>query len=372
MRRSLQWTLGTALVTLTLVVPLAGVEVGGASSHEQPALLARAGTSSEVYVVATTGCGGPKCASLYRTAVDASHFNHVTMPPVMSESSAVTGTTLVKLIFANESDGYAEVGKAYPLKLYVTFDGARTWRQVALPSKSDLLNLDVTSNLVYATTAQCPVKNGNCTTYRVWRSSLTVHHWTELPALWTTGTGPKDTYYGPDVSAFGDTVWELETGFQKITLWTSHNEGRTFSRVNAPDLVSVAGCDLTPASSSDLWAECPTGMEVAFLDSHDGGEQWHHISQGVFSGTGGGDFDPISSRVAYLDYGLVSIRGMNLFRISEGGLHPTAVDNLKCTNVSLLFTSENDGLADCSKNYTADQLERTFDGGTAWQVVSLP
>jgi hypothetical protein len=76
--------------------------------------------------------------------------------------------------------------------------------------------------------------------------------------------------------------------------------------------------------------------------------------------------------VAYLDYGLVNIRGSNLFRITDGGLHPSAVDDLKCTNVSLLFISESDGLADCLKNDTASQLERTVDGGSSWKSVSLP
>jgi hypothetical protein len=194
-----------------------------------------------------------------------------------------------------------------------------------------------------------------------------------LPALWKTGTGPKDNYYGPDVSALGDMLWELETGYQRTTLWISHDEGRRFSRINAPDLASVAGCSLTPTSLNDLWAECPTGLEVSFLDSHSAGQQWHPISRYVFSGTGGGAFDPISTNVAYLDYGLVNIKGDNLFRITDGGLIPIAVDNLKCTNVSLLFTSESEGLADCLKNFTPNQkLERTVDGGSKWQVVSLP
>ncbi len=304
--------------------------------------------------------------------MDATTFTPVSAPPIEGEEGGIANTTLSRLVFANPSDGYAVVGRNYPLKLYATSNGAKTWRLVGLPSTSDLLNLTVTSSLVYATTAKCPAQDGNCGDYRVWRSSLTLQHWTELPALWTTGSGPKDNYYGPDVSAIGDTVWELETGFQKITLWTSHNEGRTFSRVNAPDLGSVAGCSLTPESMNDLWAECPTGMEVAFLVSHDAGQQWHHISQGLFSGTGGGSFDPISSQVAYLDYGLVKIRGSNLFRLSDGGLVPSAVDDLKCSNVSILFTSVSKGLADCGKNFTSSELERTINGGSSWKSVALP
>jgi hypothetical protein len=362
------------MFAVSLLVSLATASVASASTNgrEQPALLAQAGTSSTVYLVTSTGCLSPSCLRMYRTTAGASTFTPVTAPPVKGERQGIANTTLSRLVFANVNDGYAEVGRSFPLALYATSNGAKSWRQVTLPSRDDLLGITVTSALVYITMANCSSKKGNCSQYRVWRSSLAARHWTVLPSLWTTGSGPKDNYYGPDVAAFANTVWELETGYQKVNLWISHDKGRTFSHVATPDLVSVAGCSLMPMSLTNLWAECPTGMDVSFLDSHDGGAQWHPFTRGIFSGTGGGDFDPISSNVAYLDYGIVNIRGSNLFRIADGGLRPTAVDSLKCTNISLLFTNESDGLADCDTNYTSNQLLRTADGGSHWESVPLP
>jgi hypothetical protein len=375
MKRLVRLGLCTGVCMVTLAASLVGMAEPAASAHsahEQPALLVRAGTSNDVYLVTSTGCVGAKCMRLYRTTVHASHFTQVSAPPVQGENGGIANTTLVRLVFANEDIGYAEVGRDYPIKLYETLNGARTWRQVALPSKTDLLNIAVTSDFVYATTARCRNSEGNCIDYRVWRSSLALHHWSELPTLWRTGTGPTETYYGPIVSALGHTVWEQETGNKNVYLWTSHNEGRTFSRVTTAALASVAGCYLTPTSTLDMWAECPTGLEVSFFDSHDGGAQWNSISRYTFSGTGGGTLDPISPEIAYLDYGLVSVHRYNFFRLTDGGSHVTVVAKLRCSSVSLLFTNTSDGLADCGENYTSYQLERTIDGGSSWRKVSLP
>lgn len=339
---------------------------------EQPALLVRAGTTSEIYLVASTGCVAAKCLRIYRTTIDASHFVKVSAPPVEGEKGGIAETTLVRLVFANADDGYAEVGSENPLHLYATANGARSWRQVTLPPNTDLLSMDVSSNALYATTARCSLSGNQCNKYRVWRTSLSAKKWTLLPRLWVTGTGPKDNYYGPLVSVKGNTVWEVENGYKSVHLWTSHDAGRTFSRISTPALASVAGCYLTPMTNLDIWAECPTGMEVSFLYSHDGGARWGAISRDVFSGTGGGTFEPVSSELAYLDYGLVNVKRYNLFRISDGGMRASAVDDLACTSVSLLFTNTSDGLADCAKNYTSSRLERTNDGGSSWRRVSLP
>jgi hypothetical protein len=112
-------------------------------------------------------------------------------------------------------------------------------------------------------------------------------------------------------------------------------------------------------------------MQISIWHSSDGGAAWNSVSQSQFSGTGGGAFDPVTGSVAYLDYGGVQAKG-DFVRLSDGGRVATTIGELKCTNVSLLFTSQNDGLASCGKNYTSVQLERTIDGGSHWESVSLP
>jgi photosystem II stability/assembly factor-like uncharacterized protein len=297
---------------------------------------------------------------MWRTDGGGAGFDRRTAPPVTEVAGAAAGS-LDRMVFANPSDGFAVVGEG-TLKLYATTDGARSWHRITVPEQ-EWSGLSVTAHSIFVTTDHCTKRSVICNDYRVWKASLAGVHWTELPVLWRTGSAPKDTYYGPSVAAYGNTVWELETAYMAVYLWTSHNGGRTFSRRLEQKLESVAGCELLPMTGDDLWAQCPTGMQVSFLESSDGGVTWHAVSQHQYSGTGGGVFDPVSSSLAYLDYG-VSYGPPNLFRLQRGG-EETAVGELKCAE-SMVFTSERDGLAICERNASDYSLVRTTDGGTHW------
>jgi hypothetical protein len=192
--------------------------------------------------------------------------------------------------------------------------------------------------------------------------------------LWKTGTGPKETYYGPSLAAYGSTVWELQTGSETY-LWTSHNNGRTFSRVELkfPELVSVSGCTITPMSLVSMWAQCPTGMQESFWHSENGGAIWSLASPDKFQfmGTGGGTFDSITSNVAVLDFGPLGYNP-DLYRISEGGTRFTPIGEVRCSSAyPIIFTNVSDGLMVCGFNSTT-LVRRTSDGGATWRNVLLP
>jgi hypothetical protein len=276
--------------------------------------------------------------------------------------------SLDRLVFANLKDGFAVVGES-TLKLYATTNGARSWHEVT-PPRTSWYGLVVTANAILVTTDKCTQHGDSCGDFHEWRSSLKGVHWSELPQLWQTGSGAKDNYYGPSVAAFANVVWEQELSYMATYLWISHDGGEHFTRIPAPKLGSVAGCQFTPMSALELWAQCPTGMEVSFFHSSDGGVQWTHVPQSQFSGTGGGAFDPVSSEVAYLDYGLAG-NGRNLVQVRGGGDRTTNVGELNCTDVSLNFTGVADGLAVCVHNYATYELLRTTDGGTQWSHVVL-
>jgi hypothetical protein len=113
-------------------------------------------------------------------------------------------------------------------------------------------------------------------------------------------------------------------------------------------------------------------MQMSFLYSHDVGVHWTRVQQSQFMGTAGGAFDPVSSTLAYLDYGQDS-GPQNLVRLTDGGRRASAVANLKCASVpSLVFTNATEGLMLCNLNYTSIQLRRTNDGGASWRTVELP
>jgi hypothetical protein len=328
-----------------------------------PRLVVRVPGSSTLYLVTEGTCSKRFCLQMWRSGDTGKSFVRRAAPPVVAETGSVAGS-LDRLVFANAIDGFAIVGKDAGT-LYATTNGARSWHRITtIPAKrwSDLV---VTAHSILVTTERCTRRTGFCTDFRVWRSGLTARDWSVLPTLWRTGRGPKDVYYGPSVAAFGENVWEQETAYMATYLWISHDDGRTFARLSAPQLGSVAGCDFFPMSTVELWAECPTGMQVSFWHSSDGGVRWTRVSQSQFFGTGGGDFDPVSNSSAYLDYG-AAIRVPNLVRLTDDGRTSTRVGELPCAQVSLTFTSNMDGLAICGQNDSSYTLLRTTDGGAKW------
>ncbi|MHB1210486.1 MAG: beta propeller repeat protein [Acidimicrobiales bacterium] len=364
--------LAATLVALTSFI-FSTNALASTPSTQTPVLLVRAGSSEVFYVVTTSGCKTPACLRMYRTNSDATKFTRVTAPPVTREQGGTAGTTLDHVVFANANDGYATVGTYSPSALYVTTNGARTWRRV-MRAKDLVISVAVTSSEIFVTSVSCHPRSLVCGQYTTRRASLKANDWFTLPRLWKTGTSPKETYYGPSLAAYGSTVWEIQTG-PKTYLWTSHNNGRTFSRAQEkfPELVSVSGCTITPMSLISLWAQCPTGMQESFWHSEDGGATWSLASPDKFQfmGTGGGAFDAITSSVAVLDYGAVATPP-DLYRISEGGTRFTPIGEVRCSSASpMIFTNISDGLMICGLNSTT-LVRRTSNEGATWENVLLP
>ena len=310
---------------------------------------------------------------MYRTNVDATAIVRVATPPVSPERGGLGGTTLDRIVFANALDGYATTGASSPSTLYVTTDGARTWRRVM--HASDLsISVVATSDEIFVTTYTCRRPAIACGQYTTRRASLTARSWVTLPRLWAIGTASGESYYGPSLAASGRTVWELQTG-PRSSLWISHDDGRTFARVllRFPELVSVAGCAITPMSTVSLWAACPTGMEESFWHSANGGASWSAASPArlEFSGTGGGAFDPVTPDVAMLDYGPDG-PSPDLYRISGGGSGFSPIGEVRCLNADpIIFVDPSHGLMLCGLDLTSS-LRRTSDGGVTWVDVRLP
>jgi hypothetical protein len=296
------------------------------------------------------------------------------MPPVKRAQGAPAGT-LNELVFANANDGYAVIGTNRGT-LYATFNGARTWHKEKDPARQGLGDLTTSSSELYAVTSHCSKQeNGNtgCTDYRLLRSPLTSFTWSSSPI--PNGRKYPWGYLG-NVAAYGNDVW-LTEGAKWSLIAMSHNEGVTFATSSSRPLISVAGCQLTAASSMDLWAQCPTGMQVSFAYSSDGRAHWSTVPTNQFMGTGGGYFDPVSNNLAYLEYGMT----LPLERVTTDGSHitETHVGVLSCSRVdssidALVFTNRMDGLSICDPGdtWTDAQVERTTDGGTTWRQVKLP
>jgi hypothetical protein len=356
------------LSSVVLLETLAGAPNGTSTTQNPvtPLLLARALGTRTVYVVGSGTCAKSTCLQLYRTNDGDTRYTLVAMPPVSAIANQGTGS-LERLVFANASDGYALEGAPAPTSLYATTNGATTWHPVKIPTGDSVYGFTVTRNALYAVFAHCTRANQACRDYRLVHSTLGATHWTgvSIPVAQFYDGGFVGT-----IGAAGGNVWLSEQPTGRPLLLISHNGGGTFAKSWPSRLASVSGCNLTAESSQRIWAECPTGMMVAFHYSSDAGRGWANIPQTQFFGTGGGFFAPITETFAYIDYGGAV---PNIYRINVPANRETPVGELACTNVaSAVFVDILHGLAICVKSSTRSYLERTEDGGATWQRVGLP
>lgn len=362
------------LATFTLA-PLVGRDIPAGGSSRLPLStleISQVRSSNVVYVLATTGCAQPSCLRLIRTTVSATSFTSANLPPIGALRGQLAGT-LDSIQFANVHDGYAIVGETGPTSLYVTLDGARTWRKVIIEKGARTLGLTTTANGLYAITGICSSSGVSCHGYRIARSSLRATSWSS--SLMPIGRSPKTGLWGfPYVpAAYANEVWISEQPPGAAVIFYSRNGGRTFRKLTTPKLGSVNACGLIPESAIALWAVCPTGMQESFFFSSDAGSSWTQVPQQQFMGTGGGYFDPVSTTLAYLDYGATR----PLLRISTSGPVATKVGVLSCSTINssvngLIFTNTRDGLALClaGDDPAAGRLEKTTNGGRTWTDVS--
>lgn len=346
-------------------------DINAATTRSAPAVQMLTGVAGTplVYVVSkhTVGCTHEPCLQLLRTSDNGIHFTTLHLPPLAFVSRNPLGN-LSQLFFANSMDGYAFLNATYPSKMYVTVDGAASWHRESIAPGDVIVQLATAHHELYAVIAHCS-KTRVCTDYRIARSSLTANKWT----IQTLPAPLNKSFFA--LAAYDANVWENRQGPRTSLLYSSNDQGRTFTRLSAPLLASVSACDLTSSSPTVLWAECPTGMLVSFFYSGDAGAHWNSVSRYEFSGTGGGAFDPVSSSLAYLDFGPFTSRAKDLYRITNSGHTMTPVGNLACRSVNgLVFSDAEHGLAICDENYSvaSTYLLRSSDGGATWSKVILP
>ena len=364
-------------ILLSLAVPFSYMVANPASASSTspsptqmtPVTLARVPGTAIVYLMGYVKCGPKLCLRLARTTDNGATFTAVTPPPVAG-GTQVQYVNSYELVFANPEVGFAEVGLVSPSRFYVTFNGAKTWQKEKMPFGNRIEGFATTSKNVYAVTANFEKKlnegDGGNKDYRLAQSSLTSLRWSSTPI-------PNSNYtwgfLGP-IAAFGSNVWISEQRSHDL-LVRSHNSGKTLTTLLLPypALASTAGCALTATSLVTLWAQCPTGMDIQFYYSDDGGARWTLIDPvSQISGTGGAYFDPVSSNLGYLDVGL---QHDDLYRITNDARSATLVGTSKGAEV-LVFTSEADGLALYGGNYNPpSRIFRTTNGGATWTRVTI-
>jgi hypothetical protein len=358
-----------AIVTICFILVYTDNAATASQSRPVPLLLTGVTGTPLAFVVSAKNvdCASRGCLQLQRTNDNGATFTSLHLPPI----SDVKGNlgNLGEMIFANSIDGYASIDVGKSFVWYATTDGAMNWHRENVPPGDSIMQLVPTHNELYAVIAKC-VKKYTCTDFRIAHSPLTDNKWT-IEAI------PKPLFKGNfALDVYNADVWANLQGSKSPLLFISTDQGRTFSESSTSPLASVSACNLTPMSPTTVWAECPTGMLVSFLYSSDAGVHWISVSKYTYAGTGGGAFDPVSSSLAYLNFGTFTTRGKDLYAITNSGHRMTAVGNLACTSTNdLVFSNAIHGLTICQKNSTASSstyLLRTSDGGMSWTKLTLP
>jgi hypothetical protein len=362
-----------ALVLLVLLLSTLSVTSGHAealpvaSSRMNPVFLARAGTSSVVFVLLSEQCGHHTCFRLERTSDGGQSFSMVETPPI---AGALPTGNLYGLDFANPSDGYAlSWSSGGRTALFATFDGGRSWHREVIRLDQRIEWITSTPTAFYAVSGTCPELNKSCDGWELDRTQASVSEWTGRPLPISIAHGLEP----PQVAAYGSNVWL--TGQQQSTpyhalLATSHDSGRTFSVAIQSALSSVNGCGLEPSSPSVIWAQCDQGNMAGDIPlSRDGGAHWITTNGSLTGNFAWGVFDPVSADAAYF------VNGWH-----PGALYRIVVQNERTQAIgrppypelsSMVFTSASSGMALSQPIGPSGRqvLYGTDDGGVAWRVL---
>lgn len=317
-------------------------------------------SDTRYWVLGTSPCASGRCPALVRTTDGGSSFAAIPAPPL----TAAAGQPVLR--FADPLDGYAFVANGPSTAFYTTHDGGATWHAQSL---GDVLGFATGAGRAAVVTAQCG--GSGCTGYALRRSAVAGDSWSSDPLPFTPD-GP-----GLDLEAHGSDLWLMATpasanGPNSGVLGRSTDAGTMFTVGRSPCEPGLGG-RLSPTSSTNLWAVCPTGTEARAARSVDGGATFAELATPVMSN--GAELGAASADVAVLSPNNAT---GSLLRTTDGGTTWTAVTGLPAGVTSwnwIGFTDAQVGAAlvetGSSPSPATVALWRTSDGGAHWTPVGF-
>jgi len=353
--------LGITISLAFLVLASPAQSVSGAI----PVYLVPVPHSQFAYVIewANSGCGHTFCLWFSRISDPPALSSDRHLPPLHALDGQPTGN-LESLQFTSPEDGYLWAKEGQASALYVTTNGAYSWhRTVVTSSILPVHPFTATQGHLYFVTGTCSGM-GICRDFRLHSAGARGAAWTTHPLALSPETD------GVGLGAIGSDLWIEESLPSGVRVLFSANAGRTFTHWTTNINDAPTGCIMTASSASDIWAECPTGMNFLYEVSVDGGHRWRTIDTGgLIPSTAGGAFDPMSSDMSFVDIGASAIpHRADLLRASPDG-STVMVGRLGCPILfGIDFVDTNRGLADCQQTSRADStlLLMTSNGGRNW------
>lgn len=319
-------------------------------------------SAQEYWLLGVAPCSTAVCTSIVRTTDGGQHFVGLPAPksPIAQGSGSVAGT-LDTLRFADALDGYAFGTGPAARAFWYTNDGGEHWQE---ESMGDVLAFSTSGGYAYVVSAGC--SNGTCSNVTLKRAPIGTSSWQALSL-------PTAKIANPLVSmtAHGSSLWisvtTSETQHQE--LFASSDAGAHFSTLKSPCFPDLGGT-IKAASSSALWAVCPTGTLAGAFRSTDGGTTWSSLS-GARPLANSAKLAPASSTDAVLAPGgatplELTTDGGSSFKPVQGPTGSSYWSWIGFTDSSTgsgLMIPQNSGKTDGQPNA---ELWRTTDGGSTW------
>jgi hypothetical protein len=337
-----------------------------------PLLIAPVHRQGLFYILVSEPCAQTRCLHLYRSrdAIGTSlepplKFVPLTLPPYGRLARTPQGSVMA-MVFVTQKIGYILEGNSEAFDLYVTTNGAHSWKRSPIPHGNTIWGLSATSSHLYALFMNCSSPQG-CT-------NLSLEHAPLRATFWRGVKIPFANFYEQplgQVTGHGEMMMFAENSKDGERIYVSHNGGRTFVSSTHSKLKGSRGCSLLAEDVQRVWALCSSNTGETLHFSDDSGSSWNvfvrhpHdvLSTGIFALTNTINF-------AYFYTG-ASTR--NIVRMNLAANREHIVGTLACTNVaSMNFLSVADGYAICNLVNGATALERTKSGGESWSRVTVP
>jgi photosystem II stability/assembly factor-like uncharacterized protein len=227
-------------------------------------------SDQQFWLLGNAPCSHPVCTSIVRTSDGGRHF--VGIPaPTAPLSTGTTGAGISQLRFADQLDGYAYGGRlAQGSALWETHDGGAHWRRTL----SQVLGFATGGGNAYVLTGTCD--SGKCAFLRLLHSPVTSDHWSATPL--NVGAASSPIAMTAHATSLWLSITPDATRPQHQLLLYSSDGGANLRRQQSP-CVPGLGASLEAASSTALWAVCPTGMLSAAWRSADAGATWAPASR---------------------------------------------------------------------------------------------
>ena len=321
-------------------------------------------STTHAWALLSAQCSSGGCLRIVETTDGGSTWSDI-QPPPASPGNGFPGTPGASSIrFANAKDGWV-----FGPSLWATHDDGATWTKVHVPGVQDdsVVQLEVVGSRVVAVgTDEDQTSPG----FRIAESATTSDAWAVTGARSEVGAGPEPT---PNLVATHGTAWYFQV--DRVTLDGQRRSSAGWAAWQPPCtgesgpavLGAASALELAAACQVGVWGDSASGLAPgvwAFV-SHDAGDHFAPVGNALpASGVRG---------IALASASVMAVAGFDetgdeLLRSTDGGTTWQVTQRVTGGVIRYLgFTTATQGVAIVSG--VEDGLLMTHDGGATWSAI---